>query len=163
MDLRDASASKNGRVLGTGGWDMTFKEKKYGPFHWYCSLIYSSTIMANQPPTFSIWIVTFSSSFLARPACAIFFWCGLPARWDSKVFKKARSKMWQQKKWTSYLLTGNCKLAHLTLDWNCLEWKIWAPQWHSACILLFSFSSSSTFVVAPWLFKRHTWVVWSFR
>ena len=118
---------------------------------------------SSSVPAFSIWIVTFSSSFLARPACAIFFWCGLPARWDSKVFKKARSKMWQQKKWSSYLLTGNCKLAHLTLDWNCLEWKIWAPQWHSACILLFSFSSSSTFVVAPWLFKRHTWVVWSFR
>ena len=46
---------------------------------------------SSSAPAFSIWIVTFSSSFLARPACAIFFWCGLPARWDSKVFKKTRS------------------------------------------------------------------------
>ena len=34
---------------------------------------------------------------------------------------------------------------------------------NAAFILLFSFGTSSTFVVAPWLFKRHTWVVWSFR
>ena len=125
-----------------------------------------------QPPTFQIqWIVTFSSSFLARPACAIFFWCGLPARWDSKVFKKTELKyrviyftgtvkVFELKNHTFWQETVSLHTSHfIGTAWNGKS----EHRNNAAFILLFSFGTSSTFVVAPWLFKRHTWVVWSFR